>query len=624
MGALQLRPRVLLGLAAGAGVGALRLGRPAAAVYRQARGVFAGPAGGGRRRELKRRASPLAAVPIEREVLAADGGASPAALALLELGLRQLRKGDEVGASTSLRQAAGLEPKDERCLKALRLVGDALAHRKKFEAALDCYQLSVSLEPEDAAVGERYAKTLSFLGRIPEGAEALYETVKRLPQDDGALGWLYFDLGVMIESLEPPPGTAAEWATGELSAGVELCGVDVTAEECYRSALFHQPDLGEAQKALADYIVATRGASAARPYYEAALELVPNDVSAATHALYGEGRPTARAALALPPAEAGDDVLDAALADGALLTAADLESLREPTVASLSVFPDEGSWDVTTAAAIFERHGVVVLPNFIGHSERKVLRKATDTKSGDAEVIVDFTAETRAYDHRVHRALSLGRPGDGVTEALDDVTRRLWPLFAAVLQAGPEEKLPLIGAGFMVVSPGADAQELHKDVHGHDRHACDACPAPGDARAISVQIQLTDTTAAQDMGSFEILPGSHRPDAASGLPDDINEAVAACAELDGAAPAADYVRTVAVPPGTVTIYSRPSASRAWHRGGANRSDKTRTFVFLTLMEPDSPAPPGLIHTMMREDVGRWTVNSSGLARGKLPSLAAAA
>ena len=63
-------------------------------------------------------------------------------------------------------------------------------------------------------------------------------------------------------------------------------------------------------------------------------------------------------------------------------------------------------------------------------------------------------------------------------------------------------------------------------------------------------------------------------------------------------------------PATVTLYS----SRLWHRGGGNQGDKERVFCFLTLAEPAAAAPPGLIHTMARCDVGAWVVGSDGLRR----------
>jgi uncharacterized protein (DUF2236 family) len=99
-----------------------------------------------------------------------------------------------------------------------------------------------------------------------------------------------------------------------------------------------------------------------------------------------------------------------------------------------------------------------------------------------------------------------------------------------------------------------------------------------------------------------VLPGSHRPDAAFGHPTAILRAIQegeAAGQL-----------TIAVPRGTATLYS----SRAFHRGSANRSDRARTFCFLTVCEPDCAAPAGLIHTMERRDVGAWLVGPQGLQR----------
>ena len=216
---------------------------------------------------------------------------------------------------------------------------------------------------------------------------------------------------------------------------------------------------------------------------------------------------------------------------------------------------------------------------------------------------------------REHRALRVsGEAG----AALSQVTARLWPLLATILQA---EAAPLVGAGFMRVGPGAAGQELHKDVHGHDRHGGVAGRGGeggeggeggvggegsvgeliGAARAVSIQLQLSDTTAQPRMGSLEVLPGSHRPDAAQARPEQIRRAVEEPTASSG-------VLAVAVPAGTVTLYS----SRLWHRGGANRSDRERTFCFLTVSEPDAPAPAGLIHTMERDEVGGWILDHRGL------------
>ena len=123
-------------------------------------------------------------------------------------------------------------------------------------------------------------------------------------------------------------------------------------------------------------------------------------------------------------------------------------------------------------------------------------------------------------------------------------------------------------------------------------------------RAVSLQLQLTDTTLADastpPRGSLELFPSSHRPDAAHGHPEAIRAAVADPSLLT----------RVDVAPGTATLYS----SRLWHRGGANEGMAERLVCFLTLGEPEAPAPPGLVHTMAREDVGAWRVGARGLIR----------
>ena len=101
------------------------------------------------------------------------------------------------------------------------------------------------------------------------------------------------------------------------------------------------------------------------------------------------------------------------------------------------------------------------------------------------------------------------------------------------------------------------------------------------------------------MGSLEVLPGSHRPDTGNGIPSVIARAVKDPNIENGVIP-------VDVAPGTVTIYS----SRLWHRGGNNDSNKDRKFCFFTATENQESAPPGLIHTMQLEDVGRWSITGS--------------
>jgi hypothetical protein len=70
-----------------------------------------------------------------------------------------------------------------------------------------------------------------------------------------------------------------------------------------------------------------------------------------------------------------------------------------------------------------------------------------------------------------------------------------------------------------------------------------------------------------------------------------------------------------------TIYS----SSHWHGGGANNSGLDhldRQFCFFTITEDSSEsAPPGLIHTIQKNDIGIWyTQGHRGLVKNEAPKL----
>ena len=45
-----------------------------------------------------------------------------------------------------------------------------------------------------------------------------------------------------------------------------------------------------------------------------------------------------------------------------------------------------------------------------------------------------------------------------------------------------------------------------------------------------------------------------------------------------------------------------------------RATTTRRFCFLTVGEAHAPAPPGLIHTMALEDIGKYVLSEAGLTK----------
>lgn len=427
---------------------------------------------------------------------------------------------------------------------------------------------------------------------------------------------------------------------------------DLSAELCYRRAIELDPENGEAHKRLADCLAVLGGGGRnadvmeeALREFEAAAKLMPHDICCATHALYGSpdgGGKDLPALLMTPGRDEENITLDALCWNAANLV-------------------DDAS--ASDAADAFERHGVLVLPRLLSSEQVDALTAAVRAKSSAADEDddgdssdgrrsravsdIDYTVETREPAKREHRALPLSGDADGATvqDVVGATLATLHPVLSRVLRASGDgngddssNPLPLLGAGYMRVDRGARRQELHKDVHHYDRYRGPVegmPPAEGDKggdesggpRTVSVQIQLTDTSRFEGNGdgsegdvggSLEVLPGSHRPDGANGHPDRIGRALK---KSDGVVP-------IVVPPGTVTIYS----SRLWHRGGENAtisgngkakgkgssgddtSAESRLFCFLTVTEPESAAPPGLIHTMELEDVGRWIVTEHGLDR----------
>ena len=531
-----------------------------------------------------------------------------------QLGIAQLQAGSAAAAAASLRRSLELgwleQAWHDDPLGPYHAAADELMEAREYAAAEECWRHSLQLDAGNVAIHERLAATLRLSGKLTAAADALHDTLVLLGNegDDeedtgvvvGVAGgaeeeaevqcWLWMDLGSVIEDVVPIAGTGAAWPSpgGEPSPSPppsvrvgSLAPESLTAEACYRRALALGPEVGEAHKRLADVLACAEGPAAAQPHFARAARLLPDDICCATHVHYAAPSPAGRRLPAppLPPPAAEGDAAAAAA----------------PTLRALQVEATGDEW-VRRAASVFEAHGVVVLPSLLGEEARAALQAAVVAAEDSA---ADFTAETREAAARAHRALPVG---GAARAALGGVAAELWPLLGAVLQA---EAAPLLGAGFMRVGPGAEAQQLHKDVHGHDRHGAvegmGGGGPGGAARAVSIQLQLTDTTAQPHMGALEVMPGSHRPDAASARPDHIARAVAEPTAAAGVLP-------VAVPAGTCTLYS----SRLWHRGGANRSDRERTFCFLTVSEPDAPAPAGLIHTMEAEDVGAWRLDHRGL------------
>lgn len=531
---------------------------------------------------------------------------STLALEHLSTGVSLLTAGRPLRAAVWMRRSLRVDlTEDPEALGAMNAVGEVLMEQGSLGAAEACWLCSLETDALQVGVYERLAFTLRLAGRLPEAAEALREALD-MPtlDDDDDRAWMWLDLGALLEDIAPVPGAGPEvLLDASAPAAVQPVHVgeeDLTAEACYRHAVELAPSNGEAHKRLADLIVQAHGAHAAQTHYEAASQLMPHDICAATHSFYGAD--TAAHRHALPPLP-----LAAAAAAPPSLT----EITRQPPPEGV----DERSAWGDAAARHFERYGVLVLPGMLSEAQLAALcdsigADADEGSGGEG----DFTPETREAGCRVHRALAIDE-SPAVETALSEVMQQLHPLLARALHAAADADnnddlaIPLLGSGYMSVGSGARAQELHKDVHGHDRFdaaALGAVGTGGGPRAISIQLQLTDTSSGEEgsLGSLEVLPGSHRPDATGS-----EAAIQRALTPEGAA---EKVVPVNVEAGTVTLYS----SRLWHRGGANEptAQRERVFAYVTVCEPGVPAAPGLIHSMARRDVGQWVVRPAGLKK----------
>jgi len=137
----------------------------------------------------------------------------------------------------------------------------------------------------------------------------------------------------------------------------------------------------------------------------------------------------------------------------------------------------------------------------------------------------------------------------------------------------------------MVTSPGAEAQQFHRDVA--------SAVVSRSSLAVSCQVSIEDTAPTQ--GALEVVPGTNHYDARVSDRERLGDP--RYAQLP-----------VAVPAGTATVYMQ----HTMHRGGANTHAKERPFYFFTLMG-DGIAPPGLAYTMQLEDIGRWQLDGEKLA-----------
>ncbi|KAL7534139.1 hypothetical protein ACHAWF_004726 [Thalassiosira exigua] len=448
---------------------------------------------------------------------------------------------EALAAATYLERRLDAVPADDRARARLgeRLTSIAcgLLDLGAPSRAAELFERVLEVEPDDVAVRERLSAARRMAGDAAGGARELHRVIRTLEDgggcDGATLSWLWLDLGHSIEEIAPLPGSGSEWDASilkeeeaprvrlDIEDGGSSEGGETSAFDCYRRALAHDGGNGMAHKRLVDALD-----DEALEEFDRAAELMPEDIFCATHVHYG----------ALCHATI-DNKSMGALPMGKGAAASNLADLsQDPS----SLKGDEG--DLISLAEAFERDGAIVFPRLLDAEGRRSLSAAVDSAVSDESGAHDFTDETRANSCRVHMALPL--EGDHAS-AIASLFRTIHPLLSRILRCSDEDVIPLPGAGFMRTSPGAEGQ-----VHHHDLGS----GGGGGPRCVSIQVQLTDTRPASGgdgggtMGSLEVLPGSHRPDASNGAPSVIREAVKDPAPSKG-------VASIDVPPGSVTIYS---------------------------------------------------------------------
>lgn len=466
-----------------------------------------------------------------------------------------LEAGAYESAAACLRRYLRLE-RDEEMLAVLTGIAGALSIAGEHEPALRSLRLALEMEPHDIATQEALITALRRAGRLREAAETCHSMLKSSGGAREAC-WLYHHLGGLIQELVPLPGTGLEWEVPDPSAAppaLTLGGAGaaqegaaleetLTAEECYSRAAALDPSCGLVHKRLAEVQGQARGPRAAAVVWAIAARLLPDDICAATHHFYGAPVPRRLCPEPIsPPVQGGTpdmqpaDVEPGAGGGGSAVAGGRAGSAGPRgllMLADVSVDPRGLGWE-ERAVATLEVWGVVVLPRLLCESACSAL-DASVAAADAAETTADLTGDTRDPNCRVHKALPLrgagGRdveapgvaaadgsvdwaPGVGVSSGgthwaqdfplgvtaahpVSQALASLFPVLSRVLRCAPGQAFPLLGAGWMRVSPGATDQPLHKDVPGHDRHggvppilpACDDAP-----RAVSIQIQLTDTS----------------------------------------------------------------------------------------------------------------------------------
>jgi protein O-mannosyl-transferase len=182
--------------------------------------------------------------------------------------------------------------KNPRAWRAYINLGTALAHAGKSEAAIECYERALAIEPDSAEAHNNFGNALLRQGKIPE-AIGHFEQALRIKPDyaepHGNLGNALMQLGKNTEAisqfeqaLQINPDLAE--VQNNLANALVQQGQVTEAVEHYQRALRIYPDFAEAHLNLATALEKAGRVPEAIAQYEQALRLKP-DLTAARYAL---------------------------------------------------------------------------------------------------------------------------------------------------------------------------------------------------------------------------------------------------------------------------------------------------------------------------------------------------
>ena len=234
---------------------------------------------------------------------------------------------------------------------------------------------------------------------------------------------------------------------------------------------------------------------------------------------------------------------------------------------------------VETALSTLWTRGGLLIKNVLDVTSCSALHSyITNLIRNSSHSSFDTTRSTFESHLRLHYSVPLTAPP--VHAALGTVSRALWPFFSRALQVsgrgrGKARDPRLVESGVIVSYPGSNAQRIHADTDESD----------GDGHCYKMQIATEDIDTS--MGPIEVVFGS---------------------QAGGFGASEDAIPVpVELPKGSVFIYD----STVHHRGGANKSRKSRLVYYVTLLPAFGQFPLELPYTIQPDEAGRSRLTSEG-------------